>query len=88
MSKNIEADGEADRKVIQTRNYSGRQFNLSSGKTEPPYFGERHKSVSMVLYVQKVKFIKPIFVRPLVFCHYVFVYKTGSTFFFLAIKVV
>lgn len=30
MSKNIEADREADRKVIQTRNYNARQFNFSS----------------------------------------------------------
>lgn len=30
MSKNIEADRKADRKIIQTRNYNGRQFNLSS----------------------------------------------------------
>lgn len=29
MSKSIEADREADRKVIQTRNYNGRQFNSS-----------------------------------------------------------
>lgn len=30
MSKSIEADREADRKVIQTRNYNGKQFNLRS----------------------------------------------------------
>lgn len=30
MSESIEADREADRKVIQTRNYNGRHFNLNS----------------------------------------------------------
>lgn len=30
MSKSIEADRETDRKVIQTRNYNGIHFNLSS----------------------------------------------------------
>lgn len=30
MSKSIEADRETDKKVIQTRNYNGRHFNLSS----------------------------------------------------------
>lgn len=93
MSESIEADREADRKVIQTRNYNGRHFNLNSvekqgfpilvGDTWDWFYTSR---TFMVLYVKKVKFIVPIFVRPLVFCHYTLVYKTGSKFIYLLLQ--
>lgn len=55
MSKNIEADREADRKVIQTRNYNGRQFNFSSVEKQTPCFGDRqrHRSKTYIVFMSK-----------------------------------
>lgn len=53
MSKNIEADREADRKVIQTRNYSGRQFNLSNVEKQNHPILVRDTGVSPWFYMSK-----------------------------------
>lgn len=84
MSKSIEADREADRKVIQTRNYNDRHFNLNSMEKQgfPVLVRDTEVEFPWFYMSKKVKIIVPVFDRPVVFCRYIFVYKTGSNFIY------